>query len=62
VLNSAEQAVPPVEAGAARPISAVTWKLKARRAGRFAVLVESTSGARQKQTIRIHPPPTGVLD
>ena len=62
LLGPASQEVPPVPAGAARPISTVTWRLRARHTGRFGLVVESTSGVRQKQTVLIHPPATGVLD
>ncbi len=62
VVGPAEQKVPPVDAGAARPISTVTWRLRALRTGRFSLTVESSSGVRQRQTVRIHAPPTGVLD
>jgi hypothetical protein len=62
VIGPATQEVPEVSEGAARPISTVTWRLRARRTGKFALVVESSSGVRQRQTVRIHPPATGVLD
>jgi hypothetical protein len=59
LLSQATQEVPPVDARAARPISTVTWKLRARHAGRLTLKVESSSGVRQKQNVTIH---RGVLD
>jgi hypothetical protein len=62
LLSPATQEVPEVSLGAARPQSTVTWRLRANRTGKFALVVESDRGVRQKQTVRIHPPATGVLD
>jgi hypothetical protein len=62
LLGPAEQAVPAVAGGSARPISTVTWRLRARRVGRSALVVRSTAGVSQKQAVRITPPPQGVLD
>ena len=62
LLSPAEQAVPPVAGGASRPISTVTWRLKARLVGRSTLTVGSNAGVSQKQSVRIIPPPQGVLD
>ncbi len=44
--------LPPAEA--ARPISAVTWKLRAERAGDFVVQVRSSRGFTERQTVTVH--------
>ena len=44
LLGKAEQAVPPVAAGASRPISTVTWRLKALRTGRSFLEVPERGG------------------
>jgi hypothetical protein len=62
LLSPAEQEVPAVVAGSSRPISTVTWRLRARRIGRSTLTVRSTAGVSQKQSIRIIPPAQGVLD
>jgi hypothetical protein len=62
LLGPATQEVPPVPADASRPISTVTWRLRALRVGRFSLAVRSSTGVSQKHTIRITPPPRGVLD
>jgi hypothetical protein len=62
LLSPAEQEVPPVVEGSARPISTVTWRLRARREGRSTLVVRSSVGVSQKQTVRIVSPPTGLLD
>jgi hypothetical protein len=62
LLSPAEQEVPPVVEGSSRPISTVTWRLRATRTGRSMLVVRSTAGVSQKQTVRIIPPPQGVLD
>jgi hypothetical protein len=61
--GSVEEPVPPAAAGAARPVSTVSWRLKARRAGQFELEVRSSTGAKQALPLRItEPPPRGVLD
>jgi hypothetical protein len=60
LLGPAEQEVPAITPGAARPISTVTWRLRAHRTGHFALVVESTRGFREKQTVRIHASPAGT--
>jgi hypothetical protein len=62
LLGKAEQEVPPVPAGAARPISTVTWRIRAKQVGRSTLVVRSSTGVTQKQAVRISPPPQGVLD
>jgi hypothetical protein len=62
LLSAAQQEVPPVAPGADRPISTVTWRLRALRVGRSTLVVRSSTGVRQKQAVRISPPPRGVLD
>jgi hypothetical protein len=62
LLSPAEQAVPPVVGGSSRPISTVTWRLKARLVGQFTLAVRSSAGVGQKQNVRIFPRPQGVLD
>src|SRR5262249_37472591 len=62
LLSSAEQEVPPVAEGAARPISTVTWRLKALRAGRSRLTVTSSARVSQQQPVRITRPASGVLD
>jgi len=61
--GAAEEAVPPAAADAARPVSTVSWRIKARQAGQFELEVRSSTGATQKLTLRItEAPPRGVLD
>jgi hypothetical protein len=64
VSGSPEQTVPPVPPGSSRPISPVSWRLKADHRGRFHVYVMSSTGVTQKQTLRVIPPRKfkGVLD
>jgi hypothetical protein len=62
LLTPAEQRVPSVVEGSSRPISTVTWRLRARGTGRSTLIVRSTAGVSQKQTVQIIPPPQGVLD
>jgi hypothetical protein len=45
--------VPLPAADAARPISAVTWSLRAERAGDFVVQVKSSRGFTEKQTVTV---------
>jgi hypothetical protein len=60
--GSLEEAVP-AAAEAARPVSTVSWRIKARRAGQFELEVQSSTGATQKLPLRItEAPPRGVLD
>jgi hypothetical protein len=47
------QKVPPVPAGAPRPISPVTWKIKATSEGNYNLKVTSSAGAAQTQPVRI---------
>jgi hypothetical protein len=60
--GAAEQAVPPLATGAARPISTVSWRVRAGRVGSFTLRVHSSTGTTQKQPLRISPPQRGVLD
>src|SRR5581483_8900848 len=60
VEGEAEQSVPPVPAGAARPTSPVTWRLRARNEGRFTLEVRSSTGSVRKQPITIRT--QGVFD
>jgi hypothetical protein len=62
LLSPAEQPVPPVAADSSRPISTVTWRLKARRTGRSTLTVRSSAGVTQNQSVRISRPAQGVLD
>jgi hypothetical protein len=62
LLSPDEQVVPPVAAGSSRPISTVTWRLKARRTGRATLTVRSSAGVAQQQKVRISRPAHGVLD
>jgi len=48
-----EQAVPPVAPGSARPISAVTWRVKAMQDGAHELKVTSTSGAEETKKVKI---------
>ncbi len=52
--------VPPVPAGAKRPDSPVTWRLRAAKDGKYELSVRSSTGAKQKMpvTIRVR----GVFD
>jgi hypothetical protein len=52
--------VPPVPPGSSRPISTLTWKLSASRAGSFKVAVKSSRGTEQATTIPIRS--SGVFD
>jgi hypothetical protein len=58
--GDAEQTVPPVPAGAARPDSPVTWRLRAGDDGKYELAVRSNKGATQKLPITIHT--RGVFD
>jgi hypothetical protein len=58
--GTAQQAVPPVPAGAARPASIVTWRIGADDDGRHELLVHSSLGAAQKQSVSIRT--RGVFD
>jgi hypothetical protein len=62
VLGPAEQEVPAVERGADRPISTVTWRVRALKAGRSTLTVRSSTGVSQTQAVRISQPTQGVLD
>jgi hypothetical protein len=62
LLVPTEQEVPSVVEGSSRPISTVTWRLRARQTGRSTLVVRSTAGVSQKQVVRIIAPPQGVLD
>jgi hypothetical protein len=62
LLTPAEQEVPAVVEGSSRPISTVTWRLRARGTGRWTLVVRSTAGVSQNQAVRIIAPPPGVLD
>jgi hypothetical protein len=50
------QNVPPVEAGAAARHSLVAWKVRAKRAGKFSLRVESSTKVRKAQTVTIRKP------
>jgi hypothetical protein len=54
------QTVPPVPAGAARPDSPVTWRLRASKDGRYELSVRSSTGAAQKLPLTIRT--RGVFD
>lgn len=54
------QTVPPVPAGASRPDSPVTWRLRAAKDGRYDLLVRSSTGATQKLPVTIRT--RGVFD
>lgn len=58
--GAADQAVPPVAAGAARPDSPVTWRLRAGEDGRYELMVQSSTGTRQKLPLVIRT--RGVFD
>jgi len=60
VDGATEQAVPPVAADAARPISTVTWKLTASKPGSFTVKVRSSRGLEETKTFAIRA--SGVFD
>jgi hypothetical protein len=60
VEGTAEQVVPPVPAGATRPTSPVTWRVRAADDGRYELLVRSNHGAAQKQPVIIRT--KGVFD
>jgi hypothetical protein len=55
-----EQDVPSVPAGATRPTSPVTWRIKARKEGRFQLEVRSSVGAAQRQGVTIRS--QGIFD
>jgi hypothetical protein len=52
--------VPPVPAGARRPDSPVTWRLRAAKEGKYELSVRSSTGAKQKLTVTIRV--RGVFD
>lgn len=54
------QAVPPVPAGASRPDSPVTWRLRASKDGRYELTVRSSTGTKQKLPLTIRT--RGVFD
>jgi hypothetical protein len=58
--GGATQTVPPVPAGATRPDSPVTWRIRAGEDGKYDLSVESNKGAKQKKTITIRT--RGVFD
>jgi hypothetical protein len=59
--GGAERPVPPVPAGASRPTSPVTWRIRAAGAdGRYELRVRSSQGATQKQAVVIRT--RGVFD
>jgi hypothetical protein len=60
IEGEAEQTVPPVPAGAARPDSPVTWRLRAGNDGKYELSVQSNKGARQKLPVTIRT--RGVFD
>jgi hypothetical protein len=60
VGSEARQAVREVERDAARPISTVTWKVRAGAAGNYTLKVTSSAGAAQAQPIRIRS--TSIFD
>jgi hypothetical protein len=63
VGNRADQLVPKVPAGSAQPISPVTWRIKAGKAGSFVLVVRSSTGVTQELRIRINRSvPLDVLD
>ncbi len=51
--GSAEQAVPPVATEASRPISTVTWKVRAAERGEHTLQVTSNTGSEQSQKVTI---------
>jgi hypothetical protein len=56
VDGDASRAVPPVPAGAARPISTVTWRLKGARPGIYKLTVRSSTDVSQSREVRIVKP------
>jgi hypothetical protein len=60
VEGEAEQTVPPVPAGATRPDSPVTWRLRAGGDGKYELAVQSNKGAKQKLPLTIRT--RGVFD
>jgi hypothetical protein len=60
VEGETTQKVPPVPADATRPISAVTWKIKAAAEGNYTLKVTSSAGAAQSKLVRISG--SGILD
>jgi hypothetical protein len=57
---AADQPVPPVPPGATRAASAVTWRIGADEDGRYDLLVHSSQGTAQKQSVVIRT--RGVFD
>jgi len=55
-----EESVPPLEPNATRKVSTVTWKLNARKAGVYSLVVKSSKGVKQTVTVQIRP--RGVFD
>ncbi len=58
--GSANQEVPPVPAGATRPDSPVTWRIRAGDDGKYELSVQSNKGAKQKLPLTIRT--RGVFD
>ncbi|HWG47575.1 MAG TPA: hypothetical protein VN688_32730 [Gemmataceae bacterium] len=58
--GSASQKVPPVPAGATRPDSPVTWRIRAGDDGKYELAVRSNKGAKQKLPLTIRT--RGVFD
>ncbi len=56
VEGEASQPVPAVPAGAARPLSTVTWRLKGSRPGGQTLTVRSSTGVSQSRMVRIVAP------
>jgi hypothetical protein len=57
LAGAAEQAVPPLPAGAASSNSPVSWKVRAPdKAGQYVLKVQASSGIAQSQPIIIRPP------
>jgi hypothetical protein len=55
-----KESVPILEPGATRKVSTVTWKLRAKKAGEFPLVVKSSKGVQQTVTVQIRP--RGVFD
>jgi hypothetical protein len=53
--GAAEQSVPPLEPGATRKVSTVTWKLQAKRLGEYKLVVKSSKGVKESVTVQIRP-------
>jgi hypothetical protein len=60
IEGAEEQDVPPVPAGAARPDSPVTWRIRAGNDGKYELAVQSNKGVKQKLPLTIHT--RGVFD